>query len=431
MKFFAVLLFLKKNTMLAFIFLKETAAALLFPFGSIARLVVGSLLSLALAACGGEGNTKTATSPPTLSLGATVTLADNSQVLVPPGTIVTSPNGPKVEIYGSHTRVHTQVGAIIVAPATTSGAFDNLVSTAQAFSDGTSTSVPTITAIAGSPTSRGIQVNGTGTDAQFWVGEGLAVDAVGNIIISDAGVLRKITPAGVVTTMTEPGNFHSIAVNGSGEIYGCPYEIAAITFTDIVYAMKYPVLTTLGTVQEVQATWLPPSSSSSLPQVNITGGVAFDKSGNFYFADGTGNRILKITPGGNATVFAGSGTAALSDGVGTSAAFHGPTTLATDVAGNLIVNDFMNGAIRRISQDGAVTTIARVIMMGRYLAVDGAGNIFVNSLGSIKRIDLYGNITTFPVAGVTDPISNMVADHSGSLYFYTEGVGAQVWRVSF
>ncbi|HEY5975361.1 MAG TPA: hypothetical protein VIU41_11510, partial [Geobacteraceae bacterium] len=154
------------------------------------------------------------------------------------------------------------------------------------------------------------------------------------------------------------------------------------------------------------------------------------RNGNFYYADEDGNRILKIRPGIDVTVFAGSGTAALIDGVGTAAAFHNPSSLVADMAGNLIVNDFGNGAIRKISPDGTVTTIATT-SKGRYIAVDGANNIFVNALRNIKRIDVYGNITTFPLTSVTDPISDMVADQSGNLYLLTYGVGAQVCRVSF
>ena len=397
--------------------------------GLVARLVVACSVSLAVSACGGGGSKTAPTVQSTLSPGATVTMEANSSVLVPPGTIVTSPNGTTVQVCGSHSTIYTQAGAVVVVPATESGAFDNVVSTAPASSNGTSTSAPTVTAIAGSPTARGTQHDGTGSAAEFWSWGHLALDAAGNVIVSDGGALRKVTQAGAVTTIAGPANFFSIAVSPGGDIYGCPYSISAISFPNLVYAMTFPVLTVTGTVQE-QATWLPSSASSSLPQMNISGGLAIDKSGNFYYADEDGNRILKIRPGVDVTVFAGSGTAALSDGVGPSAALHNPTSLIADAAGNLIVNDFGNGAIRKISPDGTVTTVATT-SKGRYIAIDGAGNIFVDAIHNIKRIDVYGNITTFPLIGVTDPIWDMVADQSGNVFLDTGGVGAQVWRVSF
>jgi len=162
--------------------------------------------------------------------------------------------------------------------------------------------------------------------------------------------------------------------------------------------------------------------------------VAIDKNGNFYFADEDNNRILKIRPGGDMTVFAGSGTAAFKDGVGTAASFHAPTALAVDAAGNVLVNDFGNGAIRKISSGGSVSTVITLVQltsMGRLIAVDGGGNIFVDAIHNIRRIDVHGNVTTFPLTGVVDAIYAMVADQSGNLYLSTSGIGAQVWRVSF
>jgi hypothetical protein len=296
----------------------------------------------------------------------------------------------------------------------------------------TSSNSPTVTAIAGSPNARGTQADGTGTSALFWGDGHLALDGAGNLIASDHGSLRKVTADGNVTTIASGTFFFSIAVSPVGDIFGSPYMIGATSsYPNFTYAATLPVLTASGSIEDVYATWTP-ESTSAIPRLN--GEMVTDSNGNFYFADERGNRILKIRPGIDMTVFAGSGAAAYNDGVGTAASFRGPTSLAVDVAGNVIVNDIGNGAIRKISPDGSVSTIITIVQltsMGRHIAVDGDGNIFVDAFPNIKRIDDHGNVTSFPLDGVVDPIYDMVADHSGNLYLSTSGIGAQVWRVSF
>ena len=87
-------------------------------------------------------------------------------------------------------------------------------------------------------------------------------------------------------------------------------------------------------------------------------GVALDGDGTLYIADaGDNNRIRKIGVGGVVTTLAGSGEGFV-DGVGAAAAFHTPSGLACDAAGNIYVADTGNHAIRKISPQGVVTTLA-------------------------------------------------------------------------
>ena len=88
-------------------------------------------------------------------------------------------------------------------------------------------------------------------------------------------------------------------------------------------------------------------------------GVAVDAIGNLYVSDYGCHDIRKITPDGIVTTLAGSpGTCALTDGTGSNAAFCRPHGLAIDVNGNLLVADEGNDAIRNVTLDGVVTTIA-------------------------------------------------------------------------
>jgi sugar lactone lactonase YvrE len=85
-------------------------------------------------------------------------------------------------------------------------------------------------------------------------------------------------------------------------------------------------------------------------------GVAIAPDGTVYVADG-GNLIRRISPDGRVTTVAG-GARGFADGVGGAARFNTPSALAIDAGGALYVADTGNNAIRRMTADGRVTTVA-------------------------------------------------------------------------
>jgi sugar lactone lactonase YvrE len=88
-------------------------------------------------------------------------------------------------------------------------------------------------------------------------------------------------------------------------------------------------------------------------------GIATDRADNVYVTDKVSNTIRKITPNGAVTTLAGSaGVSGHADGSGASASFNSPIGLATDKEGNVYVADSGNNIIRKITPSGAVTTIA-------------------------------------------------------------------------
>ncbi|MCK9688571.1 gluconolaconase [Scleromatobacter humisilvae] len=87
-------------------------------------------------------------------------------------------------------------------------------------------------------------------------------------------------------------------------------------------------------------------------------GLALDATGNLYVADTGNHAIRKVTPDGVVTTLAGNGKPGYRDGPGAQAQFDGPMGLAVDAAGRVIVADAYNDRIRAIAPDGTVTTLA-------------------------------------------------------------------------
>lgn len=103
---------------------------------------------------------------------------------------------------------------------------------------------------------------------------------------------------------------------------------------------------------------------------NTPSALALDMEGNLYVADTANNRIRKITQEGIVTTLAGDGTAGFRDGAATAAQFNAPTGLAVDARGHVYVADTYNDRIRRIKPDGQVETLAGGASVGY---ADGAG----------------------------------------------------------
>lgn len=149
---------------------------------------------------------------------------------------------------------------------------------------------------------------------------GVAVDAQGNLFVSDTdyGRVRRIDrQTGLITTFAGGG----LNVN----------FVASVSVPAVAISLRYP------------------------------SGLAFDAQGNLLIADKGHSRIVRVTPGGAATVVAGIGEAGFSGdgGIATAATLDWPQAVATDASGNVFIADTNNDRIRRVdASTGVINTIA-------------------------------------------------------------------------
>lgn|GEM_PF-894905 len=151
-------------------------------------------------------------------------------------------------------------------------------------------------------------------------------------------------------------------------------------------------------------------------------GVAVDPAGNLYVVDHNNHRIRKVTQNGVVTTLAGS-TAGYADGTGSEARFSFPTSVAAHRAGTLYVADQSNHCIRRITPDGMVTTLAGG--QEGYLDATGTAAQFRNPYGlAIDRSgDIYVSDTFNHCIRRVSP-TGVVTTVAGSVKGYTDGKGA-------
>ncbi|WP_170309735.1 NHL repeat-containing protein [Mucilaginibacter xinganensis] len=245
-------------------------------------------------------------------------------------------------------------------------------------------------------------INAPGTLAAFNQPTGIAVDAAGNVYVGDAGNdrIRKITPAGTVSSLA--GSDSTGFADGPDTTAsffhpeGISLDAAGNVYVADAGNNLIRKVTPNGTVSTLAGNGTDVSQGGIF---NNPTGVAADASGNVYVANYINNNILIVTPSGLINTFAGSGNAGSANGTGSSATFYFPNSLAVDASGNVYVADGINNLVRKITPAGVVTTFAGNGTAG---AVDGAAAKASFNGPAGLAVDAAGNVY------VADSNNNMI-----------------------
>jgi uncharacterized protein (TIGR03437 family) len=255
----------------------------------------------------------------------------------------------------------------------------------------------------------------------------VALDGHGNTYVNDGlGRIRKIDGTGIITTIagTSEQGFVADGVAANTAPLNSPGEICVNLAGDLFIAdtgnHRVRKIGADGIISTVAGSGSAGFSGDGGPatsaRLSSPAGVVMDNAGNLYIDDTGNNRIRKVNVGGTMTTLAGNGTAGNSgDGGPASAAqLSSPSGLAVDSAGNVYIADTGNYAVRRISVDGMITTVAgtrqrenddggpatsAALAYPVSVALDADGDLFIADAGDerIRRVRPDGVIDT--VAG--------------------------------
>jgi len=206
-------------------------------------------------------------------------------------------------------------------------------------------------------------VDGPIAAAQFQGAVGICADAQGNMYVSEVGNfdIRKITPAGVVSTLAGGGVSGDVDGTGTNARFTTPSGLCADAKGNIYladgWAAKVRKITPAGVVTTVAGSTMGDADGAgAMAQFEFPSGICIDSLGNLFVGDQ--NRIRRITPAGVVSTFAGSITAGYADGSGTAAQFSSIGGLCIDPQGNLYAAEYAGNKVRMITRAGVVTTIA-------------------------------------------------------------------------
>ena len=253
--------------------------------------------------------------------------------------------------------------------------------------------VTTLAGVAGSLGSK----DGNGSVARFWQPTGVAVDARGNVYVTDSGnhSVRKISAGGEVTTFATIYSYlYGVAVDAKGNVYvtgGNP---------PVVLGPPDPLAGRIGRISPAGEFSFVLDAAGNAIGIDYVDGIAVDTRGNVYVAEYLNHTIRKVSASGEVTTLAGlAESPGALDGAGSAARFRNPRGVAVDTRGNVYVTDRENDTIRKVSAAGDATTLAGLPPVpgeggssGNDVAADGFGNLYVtvsaeHTIGKVSQSD--------------------------------------------
>jgi uncharacterized protein (TIGR03437 family) len=304
---------------------------------------------------------------------------------------------------------------------------------------------------------------------------GLALDSSSNLFVTEPsnGRVRELT-GGVVTSVVGRLHFAGDGGPATSALLNYPSDTALDSHGDVFIIdrnnFRIREIAANGTISTVAGNGIigyPPESSAALtsPLPGALNALAIDGTGNTFLA--VFQHVLKITPAGTVSTFAGDFSNNLGGkgdlGPAVNASFNNITGVAVDPAGNVYISDPLpssnrirvvsatDGVIRPFAGSGALgyggdggPATAATMSLGGLAPIgnDPKGNIFIGDVKNnvIRMVSTNGIITTVVGNGTAgDPVDGTAAksgpfagaaaitgDAAGNIYMTS---GTYIYRV--
>jgi uncharacterized protein (TIGR03437 family) len=315
--------------------------------------------------------------------------------------------------------------------------------TLAALLTGTAFGQGTITTYAGASKCCASADGGPATSAWLSGDNGIAMDRQGNLYLWDSGsTIRKVNANGIISTVAgngapgytgDGGPATSASLFANGSISGLAVDAAGNLYISDGENHVIRKVNTAGIISTFAGTGAPGFSGDGGPAtaatLNFPAGIALDSAGNLYIADASNNRVRKVNTAGIISTYAGNGNVVFSgDGVQATTTAVQPEGLTVDSAGNLYIAETSDSRIRKVDTSGVITTIAgqtkktsgfsgdggpatAAALAGPIgMVVDPSGNLYFadNSNSRVRKVSAAGIITTY--AGISGNSSTPIGD---------------------
>lgn len=314
-----------------------------------------------------------------------VDFGDGSTASVPAGTASPAVRSHAYSANGTFTVTVTATDkdGAVSAPATTTISVAN-VNEPPSFTMPTSGAPAgpwTVSTFAGSPGQTG-SANGTGSAARFNLPYQVGTDFDGNIFVGDTWnhTVRRITPDGVVSLAAGGvGQSGLVNANGASARFYFPANLVndwsgsmMVSDSSNHNIRRVTANGEVSTFTGGNGVAGSADGDAATARFNYPNGLIRDEAGFYFLADSGNHAIRRIAPDGSVTTIAGlKGTSGSADGTGTDARFNLPLGLAWAGDGTMLVTDWQNSTIRRVTKTGVVTTVAG--SAGSATTLDGTG----------------------------------------------------------
>ncbi len=278
---------------------------------------------------------------------------------------------------------------------------------------------------------------------QFYTPTGLALDGAGNVYVADQANqrIRRITPAGVVSTIAGTGT------PGFGGDGGAATAAAIYTPSDLTVDAAGNIFLTdqdnnrirriaaaTGIISTVAGTgtrgYGGDGGLATAAQFSNPRSVAVDASGNLYITDFNNYRVRMITVStGIITTVAGNGTPGITGngGAATAAAFYNPWGIDVDASGNLYISDENGNQVRKVTMNtGIISLLAGYNPTGSstFYTYHGFGGLATQAnINAAQKPARFGGDLYFPTSATQSDV--VIARVSG-----TTGILSQVYGVA-